>query len=420
MKILWLSNTPCGASEKLLGRHYTKGGWLSALETLLAANTDIKLYVAFYWVKPLKPFVYKNTNYIPVLRDGSGTIVGRLLNKFFNIGKDEKEIESLLTVIDEVKPDIIHIHGTEDNYGLIQSFVDIPVVVSIQGILSAIEQKYFSGIPYAVVQKFEGIMPKLMASSVKRLYRGVKRNAIRERKILSLSSNIIGRTGWDKGITRILSPKSKYFVIQEMMRSEFYEKQWSKVEYGKTITIVSTLGPGFYKGLETIVRTAGILKQNGDVDFKWVLPGIDESCQVAKLVKRWLGIDYEALNIKMLGPRSAPELIDLMVNSDLYIQTSHIENSPNSLCEAMLLGLPCIASFAGGTDSLLKNGYEGLLVQDGDAYSLAGAVFKLYNDFEIAASYGFNARNRALLRHDKNKILHTIINIYKQVISDTL
>lgn len=40
---------------------------------------------------------------------------------------------------------------------------------------------------------------------------------------------------------------------------------------------------------------------------------------------------------------------------------SHIENSPNNLCEAMILGMPCIATDAGGTSTLLSNMKDGLL-----------------------------------------------------------
>jgi glycosyltransferase involved in cell wall biosynthesis len=420
MKILWFSNTPCGASEKLLGEGYTKGGWLSSLEGALTDQDDIELSVAFYWVKRLAPFKYKRTFYYPVLRSGCGTVGGRLLKKYLNRSDDAEEIKSLLDIVEKVQPDVIHIHGTEDNYGLIQAHTKIPVVVSIQGILSAIALKYFSGIPYSVVQGYEGFLPKLKASSVKRLYSGVEKNAARERKILSMSGNIIGRTDWDKGITRVLTPQSRYFVVQEMLRPLFFEQAWTKREFCQPLRLVSTLGPGFYKGLETVVRTAQILRNSQRVDFEWILPGLNESSAIVKMVKRWLGVNYYRIGIRFAGSKSAAELADLLVTADLYIQTSHIENSPNSLCEAMLIGVPCIASFVGGTNSLLTDGEEGILVQDGDPYALAGAIFKLYNDFDTAAVYAANARRRALNRHDKTVIPQSTIHVYKQLIAASI
>jgi len=44
---------------------------------------------------------------------------------------------------------------------------------------------------------------------------------------------------------------------------------------------------------------------------------------------------------------------------------------------------------------------EGILVQDGDPYSLAGSIIGLYNDFNKAKQYIEAARKRAFLRYDK-------------------
>jgi glycosyltransferase involved in cell wall biosynthesis len=105
-------------------------------------------------------------------------------------------------------------------------------------------------------------------------------------------------------------------------------------------------------------------------------------------------------------------LTHLLVSSDVYCQTSHIENSPNSLCEAMLIGLPCVASAVGGTSSLLQNAKEGLLVQDGDQFALAGAIKALYSDIKLAVTYGTAARNRALKRHKPEDVLQTVLELY--------
>jgi len=99
--------------------------------------------------------------------------------------------------------------------------------------------------------------------------------------------------------------------------------------------------------------------------------------------------------------------------------TSHIENESNSLYEAMILGLPCISSFVGGTGSTIKDCYNGILIQDGDPWVLAGAILELYNDKEKAILLGQNARETALKRHDKDTIINDIINNYKEIINDS-
>ena len=110
-------------------------------------------------------------------------------------------------------------------------------------------------------------------------------------------------------------------------------------------------------------------------------------------------------------------MVDIMLNSDIYIQVSHIENSPNSVCEAMLLGMPIIASFAGGTSSILSDGKEGILVQDGDPYTLAGMIVWLSQNFDSGKKMGINAKMRALKRHDRQRISEHLFATYKEILS---
>ena len=84
----------------------------------------------------------------------------------------------------------------------------------------------------------------------------------------------------------------------------------------------------------------------------------------------------------------------------------------------MLVGMPVIASFAGGTASLLTTKKEGILVQDGDPYVYAGAISYLYRHFDIAMSYGENARRRALERHNPERIGKQLLDAYQTVMND--
>ena len=97
---------------------------------------------------------------------------------------------------------------------------------------------------------------------------------------------------------------------------------------------------------------------------------------------------------------------------------SHIENSPNNLCEAMLLGMPCITTLAGGSDSILINKKEGLVIQDGDPWSMAGAVLELRNNWSEALIYGQKAREHALKRHDINSIIKSLLQTYQTIIEN--
>ena len=130
------------------------------------------------------------------------------------------------------------------------------------------------------------------------------------------------------------------------------------------------------------------------------------------------GILAKDCNIIFHGRIDAELLSDLLCESDMYVHVSHIENSPNSVCEAMILGMPVIASYAGGTASLLKHEEDGILYQDGDPYVLAGAIIELQRNPATAYKYAQTAREHALDRHDKKQIVKEIIGGYDGIISD--
>src|SRR5690606_3770687 len=125
----------------------------------------------------------------------------------------------------------IHIHGTEDNFGLIQQYISIPTVISIQGILTSCIEKYFSGIPAAVAKKHESISDRLLLKSPHQLYKNIESRARRERSILLKTRHVIGRTNWDKRVTRILAPESSYHINNEILRNSFYTTQWNKKSF---------------------------------------------------------------------------------------------------------------------------------------------------------------------------------------------
>jgi glycosyltransferase involved in cell wall biosynthesis len=81
----------------------------------------------------------------------------------------------------------------------------------------------------------------------------------------------------------------------------------------------------------------------------------------------------------------------------------------------MLIGIPIIATMAGGTSSILKDCKEGTLIQDGDPYSLAGAIMTCIANYDKAIAMGKQARETSHKRHDPIIITNDLINIYKSV-----
>lgn len=417
MKVLWFSNTPASGIKFLNQNAEIKGtgGWLSALNESL--ESLIELYVSFHFPYKKDSFTYNNTRYYPIY---TGNIFLQIIKRrFYTKAYDEEFLNLYLRIINEIKPDIIHIHGTENPFLCILDKTDIPIIVSIQGNLNVYNYKFNSGFHGAFL-KYKNITNLkdflLGTNSFEKSKAILSKMASIEQKRMKKIKFVFGRTDWDYRITRILSPESQYFVGEELLRDSFYKNKWlNNYENGKLI-IFTTNGDNYYKGIETIFYCLTHL-QNIGVDLEWRIAGVNDKSLIISICKKFLGSKFPKTGFKLLGSLDEQQLVEELLKSHLYVMPSHIENSPNNLCEAMILGIPCIATFAGGTGSLMRDKEEGILIQDGDPWAMAGAIMEIKDNYNKAKKYGENARMRAILRHNRESVLEQYLKGYKRILN---
>ena len=426
MRVLWFANTP-GLSAGHLGISLAAGGWISSLQQVVEGVEECELGFVFYSEREMGPFEYGKTWYFPVQPLGSSKRK-RLVNRLTGKAESDENLGAFLRAVEQFKPDVIHVHGTEFPFGLILRQVkDIPVVVSIQGNLTVYHEKYFAGMGLPGLWKgwrtgypFHGADYKIW-----------RKRMVVEQEILRRTGFVFGRTDWDRRIALALAPQAEYFHVDEVIRPRFYGLDWGAArarrgigegetrkvgEAGMAPVFLTTSSPSIYKGFETIIDTARVLVGSG-VEFEWVVAGLAADHPLVRLTLEARGVsDVGALNVRLAGTLSEEALAEQLEKSDAYVQVSHIENSPNSICEAMLAGVPVIASFAGGTGSLLRDGIEGVLVQDGDPYVLAGAMLEVIREPEKYTAMAAEGRRVAQRRHDPAAIVAGMIDRYRDII----
>ena len=420
IRVLWFSNTPALGNQMLSKESKIKGtgGWMGALNEIMKDQVD--LHIVFHYPYKKESFKHKNTYYYPVY---TGNIFFRLIkNRIYTDVPDDKCLDSYLKIINEVKPDIIHIHGTENSFLCILEQTNIPTVVSIQGNLTVYNHKFYSGFngkflnrkKYASLKEF-AIDPKYFKKSKSTLS---KMAQIEQRRMKDIKY-VFGRTDWDYRITRILSPNSKYFKGEELLREAFYTRKWNNLYQNEgNLIVFTTNSDNYYKGIETVFHSITLLQEIG-IDIEWRIAGIKDDSLIVSICKSFLGSSFPKSGYKLLGSLDGESLVQQLLASHMYVMPSHIENSPNNLCEAMILGMPCIATFAGGTGSILKDGEEGILIQDGDPWAMSGAVVEIINDCNKALTFGNNARKRALTRHDKEFVSEQYVRDYRNILNLT-
>jgi glycosyltransferase involved in cell wall biosynthesis len=226
----------------------------------------------------------------------------------------------------------------------------------------------------------------------------------------------MGRTEWDRAVLLAFNPQAHYFSCNEALADPYYTLEWHAEAAGGAV-IYSTSSGNYYKGSLLLARAVDLLKQRGWKQIQLHLAGINRSYDAGKILVKFIRAHHLEENILLFERLTPGEITEQMLGAAVYVHPSHIDNSPNSLCEAMLMGLPCIAANVGGIPSLVRDSQDGLLYHDRDAYMLADRIAQLLNDRPLAARLGARARQTALARHDREQIAQRTVAIYRQVIT---
>lgn len=409
MRILWLSN---------VGSRYNGVGWMQSLLDLLK-DGDNDIALAFLSERSGKTTEGDVTHY--AIKRQSNTLWHKMLEHYggYRRCSGEAYLNDIREVIEDFKPDIIHVFGFEIALSEIIGNTDIPVVVHIQGLLTPIDNAFF---PNGFNKRSFAIPPTIDEVILNRgfIYDKDKTDAMasRERDLLKKTMFVMGRTDWDRRITQLLAPQARYYHVDEVLRPSFYRNAGQWKPHNGTFTIVSTLSQVLYKGLDIVLKTARILKRYTEIDFRWAIVGIERDSYITKVLEKKTGIDSDKVNIIYKGVIDETSLCDTLLQSDAYVHTSYIDNSPNSVCEAQMLGVPTIATNVGGTATLIHDNETGLLVPANDPYQLASLIKMLQSDKETCIRLSHNATQAALTRHDKSKIIIDILNTYSSIIKD--
>lgn len=98
------------------------------------------------------------------------------------------------------------------------------------------------------------------------------------------------------------------------------------------------------------------------------------------------------VNVTFTGKLSKQDWIKLSENYDIFINTTHFDNTPVSVIEALALGLPVVSTNVGGIPYLLKNRETAILVNDSDSKAMANAIIELIENPELAQEIATNGR----------------------------
>lgn len=418
MRVLWLSMNSGMFHLYRDGRSYNGGGWISSLQRLLITDERIQLALAFLSDRQMGCSEECGVKYYPVFSPQKSRIK-KLAYYYWQYKKidDNIYVSQLKDIIDDFHPDVIQLFGMENPFASILGKTEVPIIVHLQGLLSPYDNAYFP----VGMNKYSFLRPLTTSEWI--LKNGfifnqkfIHLRGEREKSLFKRVRNVMGRTKWDCHVAKFLSPDVNYYHVDEVLRDIFYEKAGQWLPHDGKLKIISTISETIYKGLDLILKTAYLLKTETNLDFEWNVVGIGNASKMQHFIERSVKIKSSDVNVSYIGVCDESSLCNQLLSSDVYVHPSYIDNSPNSLCEAQMLGMPVISTNVGGVSSLVDDGVNGLLVPANAPYELAYQIKILGSDKSLQKSLSEKGGMEAIKRHNKEKIINCLFHAYKNVV----
>lgn len=416
MKILWLTNVATPDIAKSIGMPVNHGGgWLTQTSEYVAANNDLTMIFPMPQEIEQKEGKYNAINY-----------------RGFTFIKKPEEIETLKlsfsSILSDIKPDIIHIWGTEylHAYAMLQACKNLDLldrtIISIQGLVSVYKDYYWCYINDESVKKptFRDYIRK---AGPYYEYQDFCLRSEYEERILKEAKHVIGRTDWDFYHTKKLNPNVNYHFCNETLRQAFYTGKWS-LEKCEKHRIFMSQGNYPIKGLHLALQgLQKLVKKYPDVilactgknrvnpTLKEILSESSYDRYIRKLIKKYNLGDH----IQFLGSLDEQGMKEQYLKANIFLSASSIENSPNSVGEAMLLGTPVVSSNVGGVSTMIEDGKEGMLYATSDVDQMVNCIEKLFKDDVYAETISSAEITKARVTHDIENNYNQMVAIYSSL-----
>lgn len=417
MKILWLVNIVMPELAVHLGeKPRVFGGWLTgALDAVRAAGHE--LTVCAVHALGAEPVTLNGVRYLLLPEDEADYLTVHFRR-----------------ILQQEQPELVHIWGTEfePSWSLARAADPEKLLVTIQGSLEVIKDHARAGIPRRICR--DTILHKLL----RKLHKGgqaidlqVKSFTERARfevETLRRARYIHGGSGWGNAVARAIHPECVTMDANLILRSSFYDAPLWNADACEPHTIYALCTypvKGFHKLLEAmpailarfpdariiapgqgLIRRpyTGVKKAIMDAapDYQWYLQGLMDQYDL------W---DH----VQFTGYLTEEQVQTQLRRANVFVSPSSMENQSTALGEAMLLGVPAVASRVGAMEEMIDQGSDGFLYDFSDTEALAAHICRIFEDRDLARKFSENGRIHAQKTYDRRKNCADLLKIYETI-----
>lgn len=395
MRVLWLAPYPLDRIRNIPVKYRQRGEhpctWIVTLSDALSRLPEVELHILSQRSNIAAPFdcfqenIYfhflKNGSTFPFLPVGYSRIIP--YDIFTGFKKDRK---MLLNKIREIDPDIIHAHGTETPYSIATVESGYPHLISLQGIISE--------------------LVKLTPNS------RFRKLAQLEREVLKKGKNFVAKTDFVARLVREANPDAAIYHIDNIVHPAFFQISRNGSPK-KIIVYAGSINPS--KGTKEIIiafehftrefpRYRLSMIGNGGIAYIKELKELADKLNIGDRIT-WRGF------------LSHQKIADTFKAAKVLVFPSKMDTSPNIVAEAMVSGLPVIATRVGGIPDMIIHQHTGYLIEKTDANLILSALKLLAADETLYQSLSSNAAKEARVRFSPQHNVEKVLNAYTDILN---
>ncbi|MDZ4109889.1 MAG: glycosyltransferase family 4 protein [Brevundimonas sp.] len=411
-RILWIVNIVLPAVATELGLSKTPfGGWLTLMTDRLALRDDFRIAVAMRApVKTLTRIEKNGIVYYAMPQSASDA---------FDV--DDGTVAEVLA---DFVPEVLHAEGSEMAYTrrFLKAWAG-PKLLSLQGVINGNRNYDLGRLP--LLSMLNPLRPKTALTAVALMANFALRFLPRlkaERETIQLADHIMGRTVWDRAQAWAINPDATYHHCSRILRDGFYGAAWDSAGHEPhSIFVGNAASPR--KGTHVVIEAVRLLRR-AYPDIRLYVAG-ESPMEAGSSFKRHVGypayvcdlIDRHGLKdrVTFTGLLDEPGMVRRMEQSHVFVMSSIIENSPNTLGEAMMVGTPSVSSFTGGVPSMASDEVDVLMYRADDPAMLAIQIKRLFDDPALCGRLSASARKRARQTHDPEANVQALVAAYDRI-----
>jgi glycosyltransferase involved in cell wall biosynthesis len=411
-RVLWIVNIVLPAVAAELGLSKTPfGGWLTLMTDRLAVREEFHIGVAMRApVKTLTRIEKNGIVYYAMPQSASDA---------FDV--DDATVAEVLA---DFVPDVLHAEGSEMAYTrrFLKAWAG-PKLLSLQGVINGNRNYDLGRLP--LLSMLNPLRPKTALTAVALMANFALRFLPRlkaERETIGLADHIMGRTVWDRAQAWAINPDATYHHCSRILRDGFYGAAWDGAGHEPhSIFVGNAASPR--KGTHVVIEAVRLLRR-AYPDIRLYVAG-ESPMEAGPSFKRQVGypayvcdlINRHGLKdrVTFTGLLDEPGMVRRMEQSHVFVMSSIIENSPNTLGEAMMVGTPSVSSFTGGVPSMASDEVDVLMYRADDPAMLAIQIKRLFDDQALCGRLSASARKRARQTHDPEANVQALVAAYDRI-----